>query len=89
MDAPTSASGENGSCWHSEVSELSKMKPASDLGTFIPSLIFGTMGNADSEVAKFQPCTKPQLKETQRVLKKNKKDKEVMSPRLIIPYLLY
>lgn len=51
-------------CCHPEFSELFKIKPASDLGTFIPSLTFSTMGNGDSEAAKFQPCNKPQLEET-------------------------
>lgn len=64
-DAPaTSTSGVNGICCHPEFSELFKIKPPSDLGTFIPSLIFSRMGNADSEGAKFQPCTTPQLEET-------------------------
>ena len=49
MDASTSStSGANGICCHPEFSEPFKMKPASDLGTFIPSLIFSTMGNVDS-----------------------------------------
>lgn len=65
MDAPTtSTSGANAICCHPEFSELFKMKLASDLGTFIPSLTFSTMGNADSEAATFQPCTKPRLEET-------------------------
>lgn len=59
MDAPTaSTSGANGICCRPEFSELFKMKPARDLDTFIPNLIFSTMGSVDSEAAKFQPCTK-------------------------------